>query len=428
MARRICRTRRCRTPIRRLPKPRRWAAWSDRCTYRGEWREQVQRSLLTLKALTYSRPAASSPRRPPPCPSSSAGSATGTTAICWLRDATFTLLALVHAGYRDEARAWGAWLRRSVAGTPAQVQTLYGLAGERWLRNGRCPGLAATAGAPGADRQRRERAAAARRLRRADGCAVPGDARRPGASGASWRHAARADRALERDLGAAGREHLGGARRPQHFTFSKAMAWVAMDRAIRGAEAFDLPAPLDELARAAAARSMIRSAAKASTRQKRSFVQYYGADGAGCEPAAAADGRLPASRRPAHHGHRRGDRAGADGRWTGAALSTRMKRRRPAGGEGVFLACSFWLVDNLVLQGRSGRRARCSSGCWGCATMSACWRRSTTRGNRRQLGNFPQAFSHLALINTALNLENHGPVQNRRLRGKAPRRPRGSRS
>ena len=124
-----------------------WAAWSVRCTYDGEWREAVHRSLLTLKALTYyptggivAAPTTSLPELP-------GGQRNWDYRYCWLRDATFTLLALSHAGYREEAQSWGSWLRRSVAGTPSQIQTLYGLAGERWLMEWEVPWLAGYRGA-----------------------------------------------------------------------------------------------------------------------------------------------------------------------------------------------------------------------------------------------------------------------------------------
>ena len=121
---------------------------------------------------------------------------------CWLRDATFTLLALMHAGYREEAQAWGAWLRRSVAGTPSQIQTLYGLAGERWLMEWEVPWLARLRRrAAGAHRQRGERAVAARCLRRADGCAVSGAAPRPGAAERELGHPARSSSRIWRRSG-----------------------------------------------------------------------------------------------------------------------------------------------------------------------------------------------------------------------------------
>ena len=124
-----------------------WTAWCDRCTYRGPYQKEVQRSLLTLKALSYgptggivAAPTTSLPEQP-------GGSRNWDYRFCWLRDATFTLLALMHAGYREEAQAWGAWLRRSVAGTPAQIQTLYGIAGERWVQEWEVPWLSGYRGA-----------------------------------------------------------------------------------------------------------------------------------------------------------------------------------------------------------------------------------------------------------------------------------------
>jgi GH15 family glucan-1,4-alpha-glucosidase len=124
-----------------------WRSWSGRCTYRGSYRSEVQRSLLTLKALSYyptggivAAPTTSLPERP-------GGSRNWDYRYCWLRDATFTLLALMHAGYREEAQAWGAWLRRSVAGSPDQLQTLYGIAGERWVQEWEVPWLTGYQGA-----------------------------------------------------------------------------------------------------------------------------------------------------------------------------------------------------------------------------------------------------------------------------------------
>ncbi len=124
-----------------------WSGWSGRCTYHGCYQAEVQRSLMTLKALSYyptggivAAPTTSLPEQP-------GGTRNWDYRYCWLRDATFTLLALMHAGYKDEARAWGAWLRRSVAGTPAQLQTLYGLGGERWVQEWEVPWLSGYQGA-----------------------------------------------------------------------------------------------------------------------------------------------------------------------------------------------------------------------------------------------------------------------------------------
>ena len=191
-----------------------WTEWSARCTYRGSLSAEVLRSLITLKALSYQPTGGIVAAPTTSLPEQLGGARNWDYRFCWLRDATFTLMALMHAGYRDEAQAWGAWLRRSVAGTPSQVQTLYGLAGERWIRNGKCPWLAGYQGA----RPVRVGNAASTQLQldvygelidalyqeTALGLARPS---------ASWD----LQRALidppGGDLGAAGREHLGGARR-----------------------------------------------------------------------------------------------------------------------------------------------------------------------------------------------------------------------
>ena len=147
----------------------------------------------------------------------------------------------------------------------------------------------------------------------------------------------------------------------------------------RGSSA--LPAPARSLAGPARRASTRRSAARATTTSSSSFVQSYGGEDAGREPAAAADGRVSAAERSAHHRHGRRDRARPDHRRPRAALSTPMMRWMACPpGEGVFLACSFWLADNLFLQGRATKHARCSNGCSDCATMSGCWPRNTTRG------------------------------------------------
>ena len=195
-----------------------WTAWSARCLYQGEWRDVVQRSLLTLKALTYyptggivAAPTTSLPELP-------GGERNWDYRFCWLRDATFTLLALMHAGYREEAQAWGTWLRRTVAGTPSQVQTLYGLAGERWLMEWEVPWLAGYGGA----RPVRIGNAASTQLQ-LDVYGELMDAlyqetnlglARPNASWDIQRHSGHAP---GEDLGQAGREHLGSARRLAAF-------------------------------------------------------------------------------------------------------------------------------------------------------------------------------------------------------------------
>ena len=381
-----------------------WVAWSDRCTYRGPYGKAVQRSLLTLKALSYAptggivaAPTTSLPEQP-------GGSRNWDYRFCWLRDATFTLLALMHAGYREEAQAWAAWLRRSVAGTPAQIQTLYGIAGERWVQEWEIPWLSGYRGASPV----RVGNAASSQLQldvygelidalfqeTALGLAKPA---------ASWGlqqalvvHLEKVWMQPDESIW----EVRGGA---QHFTFSKAMVWVAIDRAIRGAETFGLPAPLE---RWRALRTRIHdTVCQAGFSQKRgTFVQYFGGE--------TLDASLlllpligflpPGDPRIIETVAAIGQDLMADGLIR--RYRTGETKDGLPGGEGVFLACSFWYVDNLVLQGRRREAREMFDRLLALANDVGLLAEEYDPAGKRQLGNFPQAFSHLALINSAMNL------------------------
>ncbi len=390
-----------------------WTAWSSRCLYHGEWRDTVVRSLLTLKALTYhptggivAAPTTSLPEQP-------GGQRNWDYRYCWLRDATFTLLALMHGGYREEAQAWGAWLRRSVAGTPSQIQTLYGLAGERWLMEWEVPWLDGYGGA----RPVRIGNAASAQLQ-LDVYGELMDALyqelklglvRPNASWGIQRELVGHLAEIWNEPDESIWEVRGG---PRHFTFSKAMAWVAVDRAIRGAEEFKLPGKVDQWRKL---RQEIHDSVcqNGFSTEKNSFVQYYG----GSELDASLlllplVGFLPAD----------------DPRIVGTVAAIQkelvvdglvMRYLTHEGvdglppGEGVFLACSFWLADNLVLQGRKREARALFERLLGLANDVGLLAEEYDPRARRQLGNFPQAFSHLALVNTAMNLTNHGPAHKR---------------
>jgi GH15 family glucan-1,4-alpha-glucosidase len=396
-----------------------WTTWSAKCSYRGAWREQVQRSLLTLKALTYeptggivAAPTTSLPELP-------GGERNWDYRYCWLRDATLTLLALAHAGYTDEAQAWGTWLRRSVAGTPAQVQTLYGLGGERWLMEWEVPWLA---GYGGARPVRIGNAASAQlqldvygELLDAMYQEMHTGLARPAASWNIQRaligHLAETWELPDESIW----EVRGG---PQHFTFSKVMAWVAMDRAIRGAEEFHLPARLDEW-RALRQRIHDTVCREGFSAEKQSFVQYFG--------GTALDASLLllpiVGFLPPDDPRIVGTVAAIERELTLGGLVMRYRTDDSVDGqppgEGVFLACSFWLVDNLALLGRRDEACALFERLLGLCNDVGLLAEEYDPRNRCQLGNFPQAFSHLALINSALNLENHGPTEKRRRRGHA---------
>ena len=391
-----------------------WTGWSDRCKYRGEYRTEVQRSLLTLKALSYqptggivAAPTTSLPEQP-------GGARNWDYRYCWLRDATFTLLALMHAGYREEAQAWGAWLRRSVAGTPGQVQTLYGLAGERWVQEWEVPWLS---GYQGASPVRVGNAASSQLQLDVFGELIDALYQemtlglvRPTASWPLLRALIGHLEEIWQQPDESIWEVRGGA---QHFTFSKVMVWVAFDRAIRGAEAFNLPAPLE---RWKALRTRVHETVcrEGYSETRGSFVQYFGAEALDASlllmPLVGflppEDPRIVATV----------EAIGRDLMVDGLVRRYHTDETEDglSGGEGVFLACSFWYVDNLVQQGRHGEARTLFDHLLALANDVGLLAEEYDPVGHRQLGNFPQAFSHLALINSALNLDSHaGPAEQR---------------
>jgi GH15 family glucan-1,4-alpha-glucosidase len=394
-----------------------WTGWSERCAYRGSYRTEVQRSLLTLKALSYrptggivAAPTTSLPERP-------GGSRNWDYRFCWLRDATFTLLALMHAGYREEAQAWGAWLRRSVAGTPAQVQTLYGIAGERWVQEWVVPWLA---GYQGASPVRIGNAASIQLQLDVYGELVDAlyqeaalGLARPAASWGLQRSLVTHLEQIWEQPDESIWEVRGGA---QNFTFSKAMVWVAIDRAIRGAEQFGLPAPLERW-RALRTRIHETVCREGFNQQRNSFVQYFGGD-----TLDASLLLLPlVGFLPPEDPRIRGtvEAIGRDLMVDGLIRRylTSETQDGLTGSEGVFLACSFWYVDNLVLQDRQEEARAMFDRLLALANDVGLLAEEYDPTGHRQLGNFPQAFSHLALINSALNLDTHAGPATRRSQG-----------
>ncbi|HET7879523.1 MAG TPA: glycoside hydrolase family 15 protein [Acetobacteraceae bacterium] len=391
-----------------------WVGWSSRCLYQGEFREQVVRSLLTLKALTYYPTGGIVAAPTTSLPELLGGQRNWDYRYCWLRDATFTLLALMHGGYREEAQAWGAWLRRSVAGTPSQIQTLYGLAGERWLMEWEVPWLA---GYDGAKPVRIGNAASAQLQLDVYGELMDALYQEMHLGLVRPRTSWDIQRALVSHLSEIWQEpdesiwEVRGGQR--HFTFSKVMAWVAIDRAIRGAEEFGMPGRLDQWR---ALRQQIHDSVcrEGWNEEKRSFVQYYGGDGLDASLLL-----LPlVGFLPPEDPRVKSTVAAIQRELTLDGLVLRYRTHEHVDGlppgEGVFLACSFWLADNLILQGRKREARALFERLLGLCNDVGLLAEEYDPRAKRQLGNFPQAFSHLALINTAMNLHNHGPAHRRR--------------
>ena len=382
-----------------------WREWSGRARVEeGERRGAVMRSLITLKALTYAPTGGIVAAPTTSLPETLGGIRNWDYRFCWLRDATLSLLALMNAGYYEEAGAWRDWLLRAVAGVPSQAQIMYSITGERRLTEWEVDWL------PGYE--------GARPVRIGNGAHgqiqidVYGEvmdalyqAQRGGL--ASSADAWALQQAFLAHLAEIWREPDRGiweSRRPErHFTFSKIMAWVAFDRGAKIAQEFGLEGPVERWSEVA---KEIHDdvCANGYDPELGSFVQAYGSkwlDGSlllipttGFLPVddpriagtvSAVEGRLLAD--------------GFVMRHDPAEVETGL-----AHGEGAFLACSFWLADALVLLGREDEGQRLFERLLGLRNDVGLLSEEYDVPTGRLVGNFPQAFSHVALVNTAHNL------------------------
>lgn len=383
-----------------------WRDWLAACAYRGRWNPAVARSLITLKALTY-RPTGGIVAAPTTSlPENPGGVRNWDYRHCWLRDSTFTLQALMDCGYIEEAEAWRRWLVRAAAGSPHQLQIMYGIAGERRLQEWEVPWLA---GYEGAKPVRIGNAAANQLQLDVFGTLMDtlhlGRVRGLGRNEAGWT----LERALLDHLETIWTEPDEGIwevrteRRP--FTHSKAMAWLAFDRGIRSAELFALDAPLD---RWKTVRDRIHAdvLAKGFDPDLGSFVRFYGS-----KEVDAALLLLPIV----------GFLEPSDPRIAGTIAAVEQHLVRDGlvyryaqtsadsdglpPGEGAFLACSFWLAHAMALTGRRDEGKALFERLLRFANEVGLFSEEYDPRSGRLVGNFPQAFSHIALINAAKALE-----------------------
>ena len=385
-----------------------WSEWSSAFKPTGEWSSAVLRSLLTLKALAHWETGGIVAAGTTSLPERLLGARNWDYRYCWLRDATFTLYALIGSGFLGEAQAWREWLLRAVAGDPDDLQIMYGVAGERRLTEYVIPWLP---GFEGAGPVRVGNAAAGQLQLDVYGELIGAFylGRRAGlaAEDASWELECALMTHLEKiwDQPDDGIWEVRGGRR--HFTHSKVMAWVAFDRAVRSAEEFGLAGPIDRWRRI---RATIHKdvCARGFDSAQNSFVQSYG--------ATALDASLllipMVGFLPPSDPRVRGTLAAIEQHLMRDGLVLRYYTETGTDGlppgEGAFLACSFWLVDNYALQGRYDEARALFERLLSLRNDVGLLAEEYDASAKRQLGNFPQAFSHLALINTARNLSSTG--------------------
>ena len=385
-----------------------WEEWIGRCTAAGRWEKEVRRSLLTLKALTYAPTGGIVAAPTTSLPEAIGGVRNWDYRFCWLRDATLTLLAFLRAGYIDEARAWRDWLLRAIAGSPEDIQVMYGVAGERRLIELELPWLAGyedskpvRIGNDAADQLQLD---------------VYGEivdalhmARKRGleASDPAWALTSKVFDWLESGWREPdqGIWEVRGPRR--HFTHSKVMAWVAFDRAVKSIESLGRDGPLD---RWRATRDAIRDdiLEHGYNDERGSFVQYYGSDRldasllliplVGFLPAS--DGRVV---RTVEAVQRELMRDGFVERYRADTENVDVDGLPP--GEGVFLPCSFWLVAVLAQQGRTDEAVELYERLLSLGNDLGLLAEEYDTERKRLVGNFPQAFTHLSLVETAFTLE-----------------------
>jgi GH15 family glucan-1,4-alpha-glucosidase len=380
-----------------------WRRWVDACRFQGPDRDAVVRSLVTIKALIFEPTGGIVAAPTTSLPEQVGGVRNWDYRICWVRDATFALYALVLGGYLDEARAWRQWLIRALAGTPEQVQVMYGIAGERRLTEIELPWLPGYAGsAPvrigNAAHRQFQLDVWGEVLDSAHAAERQGLERDP----EGWRVVTKLMEHLE-SVWTEPDEGIWEVRGPRrHFTHSKVMAWVAADRMVKLTESAGRGEP--ERWRALGATIHADVCRRGFDPARNAFVQAYGA-----RELDASLLMIPlVGFLPPADPRVRGTVAAIERELMVDGLVMRYPTESGVDGlppgEGVFLACSFWLVDNLVLQGRHDEARQLFDRLLGLRNDVGLLAEQYDPRARRQLGNFPQALSHIALINSASNL------------------------
>jgi GH15 family glucan-1,4-alpha-glucosidase len=381
-----------------------WTKWSERGTRDGDWADAVTRSLVTLKALTYAPTGGIVAAPTTSLPEQIGGARNWDYRFCWLRDATLTLLALMNAGYYDEAGAWRDWLLRAAAGAPSQAQIMYGIAGERRLPEIELPWLTGYE----SSRPVRIGNAAHRQLQLdvfGEVMDVLHQAREGGLQSREddWAFQRKLLEHLEeiwreRDQGMW--ETRGAA---QHFTYSKVMAWVALDRGIRNAEALGIDGPLDRW-RALRGRIHQEVCTRGFDSGRQAFVQAYGSSELDASLLLMpTTGFLPPSDPRIRSTIEAIERElVVDGFVLRYNTHTTDDGLPP--GEGAFLACTFWLADAYALLGRHDDARRLFERLLSLRTDLGLLSEEYDVTAKRLVGNFPQAYSHIALLTTAHNL------------------------
>jgi GH15 family glucan-1,4-alpha-glucosidase len=384
-----------------------WRAWTAKNKISCPWDEAVVRSLITLKALTYAPSGGMVAAPTTSLPECIGGERNWDYRYCWLRDATLTLLSLMNAGYYDEAQMWRDWLLRAAAGSPSQIQIMYGIDGERRLTEWQVPWLS------GYESSKPVRIGnAAHNQLQLDIFGEVMDALHQARKGGLGAHEAGWDLecALLLHLEKIWTEpdegiwEVRGGR--QQFIYSKVMAWVAFDRAIKSAEALDLPGPVAYW-RDIRARIHADVCGRGYDVKLGSFVRAYGS-----KQLDASLLLLPAlGFLPPEDPRIRGTIAAVERGLMRDGLLLRYDTEAAHDGfppgEGVFLACSFWLADAYLMLGRQDDARRLFEHLLSLRNDLGLLSEQYDPRTHRLVGNFPQAFSHLALVNTASNLSHY---------------------